>query len=58
LLGRTGEPFWQAECYDHWVRDEEEFASIRFYIEQNPVKASLVTEAARFPWSSAYGCQL
>ena len=22
LLGRTGEAFWQAESYDHWVRDE------------------------------------
>ena len=21
LLGRTGEPFWQRESYDHWVRD-------------------------------------
>jgi hypothetical protein len=20
ILGRTGEPFWQAESYDHWVR--------------------------------------
>ena len=20
LLGRTGEPFWQRESYDHWVR--------------------------------------
>ena len=20
LLGRTGEPFWQKESYDHWVR--------------------------------------
>ena len=22
FLGRTGEPFWQAESYDHWVRDQ------------------------------------
>jgi putative transposase len=22
LLGRTGEPFWQKESYDHWVRNE------------------------------------
>jgi putative transposase len=20
LLSRTGEPFWQKESYDHWVR--------------------------------------
>jgi len=24
LLGLTGQPFWQAESYDHWVRDERE----------------------------------
>jgi REP element-mobilizing transposase RayT len=22
ILGRTGQPFWQAESYDHWVRDD------------------------------------
>ena len=25
ILGRTGETFWQAESYDHWVRDEREW---------------------------------
>jgi REP element-mobilizing transposase RayT len=24
LLGRTGQPFWQVESYDHWVRDDRE----------------------------------
>jgi hypothetical protein len=24
VLGRAGETFWQAESYDHWVRDEKE----------------------------------
>ncbi|MGA2589475.1 MAG: hypothetical protein ABSH32_06145 [Bryobacteraceae bacterium] len=24
ILCRTGTPFWQAESYDHWVRDERE----------------------------------
>jgi hypothetical protein len=24
LLGRAGEPFWQHESYDHWVRNERE----------------------------------
>jgi REP element-mobilizing transposase RayT len=28
LLGRTGETFWQAESYDHWVRDESEWDRI------------------------------
>lgn len=24
FLNRTGEPFWQTESYDHWVRDAQE----------------------------------
>lgn len=48
LLGRTGEPFWQAERYARWVRDEAEFHRICFYIEENPVKAGLVSDAASF----------
>jgi putative transposase len=53
LLGRTGEPFWQKESYDHWVRNDGEFLKIRSYIEANPVKAGLVSRAEEFPWSSA-----
>ena len=53
ILKRTGEPFWQHESYDHWVRDGTEFAKIRSYIEQNPVKAGLVNRPQDFPWSSA-----
>jgi putative transposase len=54
LLGRTGEPFWQAESYDHWVRDEKEFRRIWYYIEENPVKAGFVRDATAHHWSSAY----
>jgi putative transposase len=53
LLGRTGQPFWQAESYDHWVRDAGEFARIIAYIENNPVKAGFVLGAENYPWSSA-----
>jgi putative transposase len=53
LLGRTGEPFWQKESYDHWVRNQSEFEKIRVYIENNPVKAGLVRSPEEFPWSSA-----
>ena len=53
FLGRTGERFWQAESYDHWVRDEREWDRIVTYIEENPVKAGLVRCAADYPWSSA-----
>jgi REP element-mobilizing transposase RayT len=53
LLGRTGEPFWQDESYDHWVRNEREFHRIVKYIEWNPVSAGLVTKPEDWPWSSA-----
>ncbi len=42
-LGRAGNPFWQDESFDHWVRSEEELGRIQFYIEYNPVRAGLVT---------------
>ena len=54
ILGRTGEPFWQAESYDHWVRDAAEWENIRGYIENNPVKAGLVWRVSEYPWSSAF----
>ena len=53
LLGRTGQPFWQAESYDHWVRDDRESDRIRAYIENNPVRAGLVANAEDYLWSSA-----
>jgi hypothetical protein len=53
LLGRTGEAFWQAESYDHWVRSEEEWGRIVRYIENNPVAAGLAARPEGYPWSSA-----
>jgi putative transposase len=53
VLKRTGEPFWQKESYDHWVRDHQEFEKIRAYIENNPVKAGLAGMPEQFLWSSA-----
>src|SRR6266436_4058583 len=53
ILNRTGEPFWQAESYYHWVRNEPEYFRIAAYIENNPVKARLVERAEDFSWSSA-----
>jgi hypothetical protein len=53
LLGRTGVPFWQRESYDHWVRDQPEWQKIVAYIENNPVKAGLVSRAEDYRWSSA-----
>jgi REP element-mobilizing transposase RayT len=54
LLQRTGEPFWQAEAFDHWIRDQESVEKIRRYIEDNPVRAGLVNRPEEYCWSSAY----
>jgi REP element-mobilizing transposase RayT len=56
LLGATGNPFWQGESYDHLVRSQEEFARIKRYIENNPMRAGLVSDPADFRWSSAKAC--
>ena len=53
LLARTGQPFWQDESYDHWVRNEKQLIRIINYIEQNPVTAGLAECAELWPWSSA-----
>lgn len=49
LLGRTG-PFWQAESYDHVVRNGE-LERILSYIMHNPVKAELVAEWQQWPYT-------
>jgi REP element-mobilizing transposase RayT len=53
VLGRSGQPFWQDESYDHLVRSDTEFERIRNYIESNPMKAALVAAAESWLWSSA-----
>jgi putative transposase len=55
ILGRTGQPFWQDESYDHWVRGPDESERIVHYIEGNPVTAGLVNRVEAWPWSSAFG---
>jgi putative DNA methylase len=52
ILHRTGQ-FWQAESFDHWVRNERQFVRIKKYIENNPVKAGLCAKPEDWPWSSA-----
>ena len=54
LLHRTGQPFWQDESYDHLARGEDEFRTIQRYIENNPVKACLVSSPEDYIWSSAW----
>jgi REP element-mobilizing transposase RayT len=53
MLALTGSPFWQEESCDHLVRHKQEFEHIRNYIEGNPVRAGLVSDASAYQWSSA-----
>jgi REP element-mobilizing transposase RayT len=53
LLGRTREPFWHEESYDHIIRSAEEFHKTLNYIEQNPVRAGYVAFAESWRFSSA-----
>jgi putative transposase len=51
-LGRRG-ALWQADYFDRFIRDDAHLRSEMAYIEENPVKAGLVSCAADWPWSSA-----
>jgi putative transposase len=53
ILGRTGR-FWQAESYDHWIREGHELERIVAYVIGNPVKAGLCTSPVEWRYSSAY----
>ena len=50
ILQRSGH-FWEAETYDHVVRDEIEFANILSYILTNPVKAGFVKKWDDWKWN-------
>lgn len=52
ILKRQGS-FWQAESYDHFVRDENELGRIVQYVIHNPVKACLVSAWESWPWTFA-----
>jgi putative transposase len=55
-LGRDG-PFWQADSYDHIVRDLEQLAWFREYIALNPAKAHITVPALahyRASWMDAW----
>jgi hypothetical protein len=43
---KRGGTLWQNESYDHWIRNEEEFARAVQYILDNPRKAGL----SAWPW--------
>jgi REP element-mobilizing transposase RayT len=52
LLRRRGE-FWQTDYWDTFMRSSEHELETRRYIENNPVKASLVPDPKTWSWSSA-----
>ena len=49
LIDRTGQ-FWQAEPYDHLVRDQEDFARQVEYVLSNPLRAGL----RNWKWVGSY----
>ncbi len=51
-LSRSG-PFWHPDYFDRYMRDEDHLGRTIDYVEQNPVKAGLVSAATDWPWSSA-----
>ncbi|HKS37743.1 MAG TPA: transposase [Verrucomicrobiae bacterium] len=54
FLHRTGQPFWQPESFDHWIRDDEEHARCCRYVVNNPVKARLCAAPEDWKWSSVW----
>ncbi len=50
LLGRSS-MLWQAESYDHLIRDEAEFQHCLRYILENPAKAGL----SSWKWVGSFG---
>ena len=44
----------ERESSDHWVRNQEEWQRIAAYIENNPVKAGVVSQAEEYRWASAH----
>jgi putative transposase len=49
LLGHPA-PHWQKDFFDHVLRSEESYGSKWEYVEYNPVRAGLVSEASHWPY--------
>ncbi len=54
LLQRTGKPFWQAESFDHLIRDETDWHRCCRYTVMNPVDAGFCRCPEDWEWSSAH----
>ncbi len=53
LLHRKGK-FWQDDYYDRFIRNEEHFERVKYYIEENPVKAGLCAKKEDWRFGSAF----
>jgi REP element-mobilizing transposase RayT len=54
ILSRAGRSFWQAEAYDHLIRDVEDSHRCCHYTTMNPVSAGLCARPEDWQWSSLY----
>lgn len=50
ILGRE-DAFWQDESYDRVIRNNEEYIQTINYVLENPVKAGLVSQWDKWPWT-------
>jgi len=50
--GRTG-TFWQTEYWDRFIRNDEHYGKTEEYIDQNPVRAGLISEPRLWSFGSA-----
>jgi putative DNA methylase len=52
MLRRSGQ-FWQEDYFDRYIRDDDHFAAVVAYVEENPVKAGLCARSEAWPYGSA-----
>jgi len=52
ILARNG-AFWQHESYERLLRNQDEFDRCVQYVQQNPVRAQLVSEPAQYAYGRA-----
>ena len=48
-----GDPFWQRDYFDRYIRDEADYLAVTNYIENNPFAAELCTHKNEWTYSSA-----
>ncbi|MGH9507036.1 MAG: transposase [Terriglobales bacterium] len=50
-LDLVGQPIWQDESFDHWLRSDAEILATARYIVENPVRRGLALAADAWPWT-------